>query len=297
MTSNLTESHQLAQQGSLEWSAFRLRLELGFHQTSPVLAAHGLASYPEHSVDLHLLSLQLTVPVQYSVPMRLVLDDPFVLFPLRRNPSFVVLHAQHGLDTQDLPGLLPRSWSDNPENVPSLYGCETISCILHPDVYPNFFRISCEILCSLALGVHQQARVVVHPDSVSDAEHLPEGGHGEPLIASKPSNVASSGIAFAALDLISRPSPFRSTMCSSVWKRFSSPVPRCHLSVMTPSGTFPSIQPFIRRFTITRLMAFVQNVRGMFNNPRKHRRVNGDGTPRLDSKDQKESLLSSPQLT
>ena len=30
------------------------------------------------------------------------------LLPFRRNPSFVVLHAQHGHDTQGLPGLLPR---------------------------------------------------------------------------------------------------------------------------------------------------------------------------------------------
>ena len=69
-------------------------------------------------------------------------------------------------------------------------------------------------------------RMVVHPDSKLDAEHparhlskLQEEAHGEPRIASKSSNVVSSGIAFAALDLITRPSPSRATMCSSVWKR------------------------------------------------------------------------------
>ena len=43
----------------------------------------------------------------------------------------------------------------------------------------------------------------------------PEGAHGEPLIASKSSNVVTSGITFTVLDLITRPSPFRATMCSS----------------------------------------------------------------------------------
>ena len=61
----------------------------------------------------------------------------------------------------------------------------------------------------------------------------PEGAHGEPLIASKSSNVVSSCITFSALDLITRPDPFRATKCSSVWKRFPSHVPTCHLAVMT----------------------------------------------------------------
>ena len=43
-----------------------------------------------------------------------------------------------------------------------------------------------------------------------------------------------------SLYLITRPSPFRATMCSSVWKRFPSLVPKCHLSVMRPPGTFPA---------------------------------------------------------
>ena len=66
------------------------------------------------------------------------------------------------------------------------------------------------------------------------------GCHREPFIASKSSIVVGSGIAFTALDLITRPSPFRATMCSSVWKRFPSHVSRCHLSVMRPTGTFPA---------------------------------------------------------
>ena len=63
------------------------------------------------------------------------------------------------------------------------------------------------------------------------------GARGEPLIASKSSIVVSSGIAFTALDLITRPYPFRATMCSSVWKRSPSHVPRCHLNITAvPNG-------------------------------------------------------------
>ena len=65
------------------------------------------------------------------------------------------------------------------------------------------------------------------------------GAHGEPLIASK-SSIVVSRIAITALDLITRPSSFLATMCSSVWKRSPGHVPRCRLSVMTPSGTFPT---------------------------------------------------------
>ena len=57
-----------------------------------------------------------------------------ILLPLRRSPSFVVLHAQHRHDTQGLSCLLPLSWCDNPAKVPSPDGsirCETISCIRH----------------------------------------------------------------------------------------------------------------------------------------------------------------------
>ena len=65
----------MAQQGSLEWSTSRLNLEWEVHLTSRVLAPHGPVWHPEH---LYLHSLQLTVQAQYSVPMRLVLDDQFV---------------------------------------------------------------------------------------------------------------------------------------------------------------------------------------------------------------------------
>ena len=102
LKSNLTESHQMAQQGSLKWSTFHLHKQQGFHRTGPVLVPHRLAWYPEHSVDLHPTSLQLTVQAQHSVPMRLVLDDQFVPLPLRRSPSFVVLQAQHGHNMQGL---------------------------------------------------------------------------------------------------------------------------------------------------------------------------------------------------
>ena len=85
--------------------------------------------------------------------------------------------------------------------------------------------------------------------------------------------------AFTALDLITRPSPFRATMCFSVWKRFPNYVPRCHISVMTtPPSMLTSLQSLISRFAVTRNMTLVRNVRCMFNNPRKHRRVNRNWT-------------------
>ena len=101
-----------------------------------------------------------------------------------------------------------------------------------------------------------------------------------------------SSITFTALNLITSRSPFRATSCSSVWNRFPNHVPKCHLSAVTPPGTFPAtrnmaeapsplhpplhpmwalFQPHIRRFAITRRMAFVQDVCCVLNNPRKFR--------------------------
>ena len=126
----------------------------------------------------------------------------------------------------------------------------------------------------------------------------PEGAHGEPLIASRSSIVVTSGINFTARDLITRPSPLRATMCSSVWKRFPSYVPRCHLSVITPPGTllhnpehhsstewqelstmWSFLQSLISRFAVTRCMTLVQNICCVLDNPWKHRRVDRDGAP------------------
>ena len=79
--------------------------------------------------------------------------------------------------------------------------------------------------------------MVVHPDSKLGAEHQVvhlsklQGGLRRAL--DRVQIVVSSGIAFTVLDLITRPSPFRATMCSSVWNRLPSHVPKCHLSVMT----------------------------------------------------------------
>ena len=98
----------------------------------------------------------------------------------------------------------------------------------------------------MALGVLRQIRLVVHPYSILDAErqarHLSKFQRGQrrSLDCPKSPNVVSSGIAFTALDLIARPSPFRGTMRSSVRKRFPSHVPKCQLSVMAPPGTFPA---------------------------------------------------------
>ena len=86
--------------------------------------------------------------------------------------------------------------------------------------------------------------MVDHPDSKLDVEHrarhLSKLQRGPTESPSKSSNVLSSGIAFAALDLTTRPSPLRATMCSSVWTHFPCHVPRCYLSVITPPGTFPA---------------------------------------------------------
>ena len=45
------------------------------------------------------------------------------------------------------------------------------------------------------------------------------------------------------------------------------------------SSMWAFLQSLIRRFSITRHTTFVQDVRRMFNNPRKHHKVNRDGTP------------------
>ena len=56
-----------------------------------------------------------------------------------------------------------------------------------------------------------------------------------------------------------------------------------------------SLQPLIRRFTITRHMALslVQNVRCVLDNPRKHPRVDGDGTPDSTRKIKRSTLVIS----
>ena len=153
------------------------------------------------------------------------------------------------------------------------------------ELLENVLRI---FSCSEALGVPQQAREVVHPDSALDVEqqavHLSKLQTGPPRRALDRVQIIQRRLAFTALDLITRPPPFRATMCSCVWNRFPSHVPNCHLSVMplmsqVAPSMLMSLHSFIRRCTITRHMAFVQNVRCMFNNPRNHRRVNGDGTP------------------
>ena len=83
--------------------------------------------------------------------------------------------------------------------------------------------------CSVALFVLRQVRTVVHPSSILDVDHEarnPSKTPDEPT-----DNGVSSSIAFAGRDLITRPSPFRATKCSSVLKTFSKKCPR---------ATFPS---------------------------------------------------------
>ena len=132
--------------------------------------------------------------------------------------------ARSARSTQDLPGLLPPSWSDNPENVPGLDGnirCEKCPAFCTP------WRLS-ELLQNMLRDVHvpwHWALINRHEWWFMPAQYWTRnirqcisqnsrGCHGEPMIASKSSNVVSSGIAFEALDLITRPSPFRATVRS-----------------------------------------------------------------------------------
>ena len=113
-----------------------------------------------------------------------------------------------------------------------------------PGVYPNFFRNV--IFSSVAQDVLPRVQLMDRLDSRLDVEHqarhlstllrptespLSRPDHPSSLVPASPSR---------PLDLITRPSPFRATMCSSVWKRFPNHVPKCHLSVMRPPGTFPA---------------------------------------------------------
>ena len=169
-----------------------------------------------------------------------------------------------------------------------------------PGVYPNILRMSCEIVMFRGTGHSSTGKNRVSSrlsigrgTSGNTTIKTPEGAHGEPLIATKSSNVVSSGIAFTALDLITRPSL---ASCHNVFfcvEAFAQPraqVPplrhdtswnlrsnsehhHCaewqqHPSMMT------SLQSLTRRSAITRHMALVRNVRCMLNNPRNHWRVN-----------------------
>ena len=174
-----------------------------------------------------------------------------------------------------------------------------------PDVQPNFLRMSCEFFMFRCTGRSSTGKNggssrlnIGRGTSGKTSLKTPEGGLGEPLIASRKSNVVYSGIAFTALDLITRPSPFRATKCSSVWKRLPQPraqVPplrhdsswnlpnnsehhRCTAWQEDPS-MLTSLQPLIRRCAITRHTTLVQNVCCVLDNPRKPRRVDGDRTP------------------
>ena len=189
--------------------------------------------------------------------------DRFVSRVLGRSSPFFSSGDGSGTDTQSLPGLLPRSLSDNPENVPTLDGnirCGTISCILDTLAC---IRTSSEYLarfsCSLALGVHQQARVVVHPDSMLDAEH-------QATYLSK---------------LQRSPRKALDPVCGPQWHKHPSMLTSRQTFIRTitmPHGTRPECPWHVQQSTET---------------PASERRWDS----RHDSKDQKETLLSSPQLT
>ena len=219
--------------------------------------------------------------------MKFSLDAQFIPLSLRRNPSFAVLLARLDHDTQGLSCLLPQSWYDNPASVSSLDGI-----LLVARQFPAFctaWRVSelpkeclAKCSCSVALGVLRQVRVVDHPDSILDVEHqarhLSKRQRGAPRRALDRVQIIQRCLFMhhlhCPIDLITRPPPLRATICSSVWKRFPSHVPTCHLSVMTAPETFSatlnitaatewqehpsmlsSLQPLTRRCAITRHMA------------------------------------------
>ena len=219
----------------------------------------------------------------------------------------VVLHAQHGHDTQGLSCLLPRSGCDNPVNVLSLDGsirCKTISCIWHNlACIRTSLRYLSRCSCSLALGVLQQARMVVHPDSALDVERGPRRALDRIQILQRRlfrhhlhCPRSDHKTVSPALDLITRPCLLRANVFFGM-ETFSQPraqVPplRHDTSWNLPSNSeyhrcpkwqehpsiLSSLQSLIRRFAITRHMAFVQDVHCVLHNLRKHRRVNRDWT-------------------
>ena len=144
-----------------------------------------------------------------------------------------------------------------------------------PGVYPNLLMMSCVIFhvpWHWAFFVRYERWIIPTQDwtwkhrarLLSKLQMAPTE---KPLIASKPSDVVTSSINFAARDLFTSPSPLRATTRSSVWNRFPSHVPRCHLFRHHTSWNFPSnsehhsstewqdfpsmwsfLQPLIRRF-------------------------------------------------
>ena len=87
--------------------------------------------------------------------------------------------------------------------------CATVSCIFaQPGVYPIFLRMSCEIIMFRGTGRSLTGKNggssrlnIGRGRSDKTSLKTPVATHGELLIASKSSNVVSSGIAFTALDL------------------------------------------------------------------------------------------------
>ena len=173
--------------------------------------------------------------------------------------------------------------------MPSLDGsirCETISCIWHkPGVYPNFFRMSCEIFRSSTSTNGGSSRLKNRAWNIRQ-DHLStllRGPTESP--SSRPNNPSSSvsGIAFTAFDLITRPSLRCATMCSSVWKRFPSHVPKCHHITAVPRArAFLGVDVS----SIAHKQICHHSPHDLFRksvacsgDPRKHGRVDGDGTP------------------
>ena len=132
-----------------------------------------------------------------------------------------------------------------------------------PGVYPNFFRISCEMFHVLwhwaFFNRHEWWFIPTQYWTWNIRQYISQNTRGGPR---------------RAFDLITRPSPFRATMCSSVWKRFPQPraqVPplrhdtswnlpsnsehHCCSEGQEHSSVLTSLQSLISRFTNTRHMA------------------------------------------
>ena len=167
----------------------------------------------------------------------------------------------------------------------------------HPGVYPNLLMMSCVIYMfrgtrrsSSSANSGSSRLKIGRGTSGRTSLKTPEGAHGEPLTASRSSVVVTSGISFTARDVITRPSPLRATMCSSVRKTFSQPcakVPsfRHHTTWNLPGNSehhsctewqelrtmWSFLQSLISRLAVTRYMTLVQKICCVLDDPRKHR--------------------------
>ena len=190
-----------------------------------------------------------------------------------------------------------------------------------PGVFPNFLIMSCVIFMFRGTGRSSSvtncgsSRLNIGRETSGNTSlKTPEAAHGEPMMASKSSNVVTSGIIFTALNLITRPSPFRATMCLFCVETFSQPraqVPllrhdiSCDFSSNSEHHCCPEWQEHSSMLTFLQslMCRFPHSPHDIYSGCPLHVQQSTE-TPeseqrwdsQLDSKGQKEALLSSPQL-